>query len=189
MAAASQGMPQAYTLNRGESIQFEQSGDLAGSAVLADKPVGAWGGHWTMAIPIDLNAGDAAHQQIPPVKALGSEYVAVRYRSRIAGSDESVPWRVVGAADGTTLSYEPSTIAGAPGTLSRGQVVEFDSPGPFVIKSQDTQHPFYFAGHMTGGDRANGLGDPETVNVVPGAAVSSPTTSSSATRPARRRIW
>ena len=37
------------------------------------------------------------------------------------------------------------------------------------MKSQDDSHPFYLAAHMTGGQVANGLGDPETVNVAPPA--------------------
>ena len=47
------------------------------------------------------------HQQIPPVKALGHEYVAVRYRNRLSTLDEAPPWRIVGAVDGTTLTYDP----------------------------------------------------------------------------------
>ncbi len=172
IAAAAQGVPTTYLLDQGEAIQFEQLADLSGSIVASDKPIGAWGGHYCMVIPYTppnfLAACDAAHQQIPPVKALGSEYVAVRYRSRTS-ADESVPWRMVGAVDGTTLAYEPAAPAGAPSSLARGQVVEFESPGPFVVTSQDAQHPFYFAGHMTAGDLAGGLGDPETVNVVPPA--------------------
>jgi hypothetical protein len=166
VAAAAKGAPQTYILDAGESIQFEQLDDLSGSTVLADKPIGVWGGHWAMNIPSDAHAADAAHQEIPPVRALGSEYVAVRYRSRIAG-EESVPWRMVGAVDGTVMSYEPSAPAGAPATLSQGQVAEFQTSSPFVVRSQDASHPFYLAGHMTGGDLANTLGDPETVNVVP----------------------
>jgi hypothetical protein len=172
VTAAPQGMPMQYTLNGGESLQLSQLNELSGSAVLADKPIGVWGGHWGMYIPHSgsyVPGVDAAHQQLPPVKALGNEYVAVRYRNRSANAttDESVPWRIVGAVNGTALSYEPSAPAGAPSTLSRGQVVEFESAGPFVVLSQDNMHPFYFAGHMTGGSLAGGLGDPETVNVIP----------------------
>ena len=119
---------------------------------------------------------------LPPVHALGSEYVAVRYRSRIfnedggppPGTEESVPWRVVGAVDGTILTYDPAPPppqdGGAPPTtLSARQLVEFEATGPFVIRSQDAAHPFYFASYMTGGDPFDGVGDPEFVNVVPPA--------------------
>ncbi|MGH7436347.1 MAG: IgGFc-binding protein, partial [Polyangiaceae bacterium] len=87
-------------------------------------------------------------------------------RERVAGSNESVPWRLVGAVDGTLLTDDPAAPAGAPSTLKLGQVVELDSPGPFVVSSQDDKHPFYFAAHMTGGGAGTTLGDPETVNLV-----------------------
>jgi hypothetical protein len=168
VVAATPGTPQTYMLDEGESLQFEQFDDLTGSPVLADKPIGMWGGHYAMFVPDPgTRAADAAHQQIPPVKALGNEYVAVRYRERVSGSNEAVPWRLVGAANGTTLSYEPSVPAGAPMSLTQGQSAEFTSPGPFVVKSQDAAHPFYMAAYMTGAGAGGGLGDPEAVNVVP----------------------
>jgi IgGFc binding protein len=50
-------------------------------------------------------------------------------------------------------------------------MVEFDDPGPFVVRSQDAAHPFYFAGHMTScdalEDNTEQMGDPETVGLVP----------------------
>jgi hypothetical protein len=181
VAAASKGTTQKYAINAGQVLQFEQTDDLTGSVVLADKPIGMWGGHQGMYLPADTTGGaaDGAHQQIPPVKALGSEYVAVRYKSRYT-TEESVPWRIVGAVDGTTLTYEPSAPAGAPTTLARGQLVELWSPTPFVVRSQGADHPFYFAGHMTGSVYNLGMGatavggeiypgDPETVNVIPPA--------------------
>jgi hypothetical protein len=91
------------------------------------------------------------------VRALGSEYVAVRYRNRYAGTEESPPWRIIGAANGTVLSWDPAPPAGAPSTLSLGEVTEFETNGPFVVKSQDESHPFYVSAHMTGTDRL-GLG-------------------------------
>ena len=85
-------------------------------------------------------------------------------------------------------------MAGAPTTLTLGQLVEFDGPGAFHVQSQDNQHPFYLAAHRPGGDcdaahqqipPVQALGDeyvavgneatdyavggPETVNVVPPA--------------------
>jgi hypothetical protein len=125
---------------------------------------------------------------LPPVRALGSEYVAVRYRNR-GSTEEVVPWRVVGAVDGTTLTYDPPQ-AGAPASLAAGQLVEFDESGPFIVRSQDADHPFYLASYMTGGCGADstlddagggsicpgtddgplkGFGDPEFLNVVPPA--------------------
>ncbi len=158
--------PATYTLQKGESLHFEQQAELTGSAILSDKPIGVIGS--SGCINIDACCCDGAHQQIPPVRALGSEYVAVRYRNRVEGKEESPPWRIVGAVDGTTLTYEPAPPApDAPTTLSLGQAFTFRAAGPFVVKSQDDDHPFYLAGYMTGGGDFNDAGDPEFVNVIP----------------------
>ena len=81
---------------------------------------------------------------------------------------ENVPWRFVGAADGTKLSYDPARPSGAPETLEAGQVVTFMTQQIVSVRSQDRDHPFYAAGYMTGSTTTNGnLGDPDFVNVVP----------------------
>lgn len=56
----------------------------------------------------------------------------------------------------------------------------FNTAGPFVVRSQDAQHPFYMSAHMTGAAAfdpstndpsatPDGRGDPEFVNVIPPA--------------------
>jgi hypothetical protein len=162
------GMPVTYNLNKGEFLQVTQTAELTGSPINADKPIGVFGAHTCMSIPQMVAACDSAQQQIPPAHALGSEYVAVRHKNRTA-QDEAPPWRVVGAADNTVLTWIPATPPGAPKMLNVGQVAEFSAAGPFVVTSQDAKHPFYLAGYMTGGDTAQFLkyGDPEWVNVIP----------------------
>jgi hypothetical protein len=163
---AEAGVLTKYTLDRGETIQFNQSAELTGSPLVASKPVGVFGGATCFNVPVDASFCDGGHQQLPPIKALGSEYVAVRYRNR-TNADESPPWRMVGVVDGTQLTWDPAKPAGAPDTLDLGQIAEFNSPGPFAVRSQDGAHPFYLAGYMTGGNVYGGRGDPEWVNVVP----------------------
>jgi hypothetical protein len=174
VAAAPQGTSTVYTLSKGQILQFTQDDELNGSPITSDKPIGVWGGATCLNIDVGMEACDSAHQEIPPVKALGNRYAAVRYRNRFEGQEESVPWRIVGGVDGTTLTYSPTTPAGAPTTLNLGQVAEFDAPGPFVVQSQDSDHPFYMSAHMTGCEQVDsGLddcrGDPEFVNIVPPA--------------------
>ena len=62
-----------------------------------------------------------------------------------AGDGGVVPWRIVGAVDGTALTFEPPPPPGRPPRSRRSSSAEFDAPGPFVVRSQDAQHPFYFA--------------------------------------------
>lgn len=167
--AASAGVGHTYTIARGQTLQFTQPNSIAGSIVQSNKPVGLWGGK--TGLTIDSCCGESAHQQIPPVRALGSEYVGARYRNRYDGIEESPPWRVMGAVDGTVLSWDPAPPIGAPTSIARGQIVQFNHPGPFVVRSQDSDHPFYVSAHMTGAGNfdstgKDGRGDAEFVNVV-----------------------
>lgn len=126
--AAPAGMYASYMLAKGQVMQITQDAELTGSPVTADQPIGVWGGASCMNIPVDTAACDAAHQEIPPVHAMGNRYAAVRYRNRFQGQEETVPWRMVGGVDGTTLTYAPTTPAGAPTTLNLGQLAEFSAP-------------------------------------------------------------
>src|SRR5262249_56643477 len=102
VGAATKGMPQAYMVNKGQVLQFTQNLSLAGSIVQSDKPIGAWGGQQSFAL--EACCDDTAHQQIPPVRSLGSEYVLVKYRDRYDNHVESPPWELVGAVHRTTLT-------------------------------------------------------------------------------------
>jgi hypothetical protein len=181
-----------YNLSHGQYLQFTQRPELTGSAIQADAPVAVIGGATLMDVPLDVFRADSAEQMLPPVRALGSEYVAVRYRNR-GSAEESVPWRIVGVVNGTQLVYDPPQ-ANAPSSVDAQGLVEFSAPGPFVVRSQGGQ-PFYMASYMTGGCGApavdggivgaicpsgtdlaaantgplDGRGDPEFLNVVPPA--------------------
>jgi IgGFc binding protein len=170
VASSPANTPVTYTLNEGEVLQLSQDEELTGSVISADKPVGVWGAASCLNVPVTAGACDSAHQQIPPVNALGSRYAAVRYRNRSAATgEESPPWRLVGAVDGTQLTWTPSAPPGAPTMLNQGDVAEFMHSGPFVVESQDGDHPFYAAQYMTGADHisSGGEGDPEWVNIIP----------------------
>ncbi len=168
VAPTGKGVPHTYSLNKGDVLQFTQDAQLTGSPIQSNKPVGVWASATCLNIDVNDTFCDGAHQEIAPVSALGHEYVAVRYRNR-ASTEESVPWRIVGAVNGTTLKYFPTAPTGAPLTTGFGQLGQFWDTGPFVVQSQDDQHPFYISAHMTGQDHApaSGTGDPEFVNVIP----------------------
>ncbi len=178
-AASSMNVPVSYTLNTGQFLQITQQKELTGSVIQSTQPVGVFGASACMDVPNGQDLCDSGQQQLPPVRALGSEYVGVRYRNRGAGADggsppeETPPWRVVGAVDGTQLTWLPSTPPGAPKTIGQGDVAEFPAAGPFVVTSQDPNHPFYLGAFMTGGgdppptpSGLGGEGDPDWVNVV-----------------------
>lgn len=166
VAGSMPNMPVSYMLNAGQFLQITQPEELTGSPMESDKPVGVFGASTCMRVPTDKLDCDSGQQQLPPVNALGSEYVAVRYKNRGA-TEEQGRWRLVGVVDGTTLTWSPTKPPNAPNTLKLGEVVEFEDPGPFVVRAQDGDHPFYLGAYMTGSADFGGVGDPEWHNVVP----------------------
>jgi hypothetical protein len=161
-----------YTLQAGQVLQLTQAQELTGSPIQSDKPVGLFAGHQCTNTPSNDPYCDHAEQQIPPVRALGHEYAVVHHRSRTS-LGESPRYRLIGAADGTVLSYQPQV--GGPSAVAFGEVVEFTATGPFVVASQGTEHPFVLLAYMTGattvanGPLEAGYGDPDVVRVVPPA--------------------
>lgn len=106
---------------------------------------------------------------LPSFAQWGSEYVAAGYLARL-GDAEDAPYRIVAAVDGTELTYDPAPPPGAPTRLDGGAVATFWTRDPFVVRSQDPEHPLYVASYMTGCSNVSTsftMGDPEFVNVVP----------------------
>jgi hypothetical protein len=172
VSSAAAGSKVDYLLQAGEVLQLTQAQELTGSPIQSDKPVGLFAGHQCTNTPSNGPYCDHAEQQIPAVRALGHEYAVVHHRARTAHA-ESPRYRLVGAADGTTLSWEPDV--GGPSSLGFGEVVELTASGPFVVKSQDAKHPFVLLSYMTGattvadGAALAGYGDPDVVRIVPPA--------------------
>jgi IgGFc binding protein len=173
VTGAVRGAVARWTLQRGEVLELAQPESLAGSPIEASQPVAVFGGNQCALVPDGRLACDSLHQQIPPIHHWASSYSAVPYESRRKGlggaapAPESVYWRIVGASDGTVLTYEPEPPSGSPATLKSGETVTFTSNHPFVVKSQDAKHPFYLAVYMSGSQTYSTLGDPDFVNVVP----------------------
>ena len=163
-----------YTLQRGEVVQFAQDSEPTGSALESTKPVAVFGGHSCMFVPMRIFACDIDNFQMPPLSSWGSEYAIVAPNRNVLVSkganrarDPNVV-RLVGAADGTMLSYEPFKPEGAPNTLQAGEVAAFFTYEPVVVRSQDLRHPFFVMNVMTSYIAANNsLGDPEVSVAVP----------------------
>ena len=169
------GTTQSWTLAKGEVLQFTQA-SLTGSPIESTKPVAVFGGAIAGYLPASTPYADALHQQIPPFEHWGTEYAVVPYKPRVQSfspdAREHVPYTIVGAVDGTILTYDPSRPRDAPETLQAGESVSFITDDLFVVKSQDSKHPFHVSVYMTGasypGLSAGGgdtLGDPDFVNV------------------------
>ncbi|MDF2696949.1 MAG: hypothetical protein K0S65_5332, partial [Labilithrix sp.] len=160
------GVPYTVTMHRGEVVQFVQPNELTGTPLSANKPIAVLGGHQCMWAPYGAPACDAAQQQLPPITSWGAEVAAASYRARSAGAKERLPYRIIAAVSDTVLTYTPDVPA-APHRLGAREVESFETDAPFVVRSQDAQHPIFLASYMTGGTLADGAGDPDFVNVVP----------------------
>jgi len=177
-----------YTLNAGEILQWSGLShpmDPTAAIIESDKPIALWTGNKYMRIDSATSpgggGGESAHQQIPHVTALGSEYLGAGVVTRLPNlAPESVPYRLVGAVDGTELTWDPMPDPNVPTMINAGQIVDFESTQLFVVTSQDEDHPFLFSQYMAG-TQANfrpgcsnqqgncGLGDEEWVSLVPPA--------------------
>jgi hypothetical protein len=162
-----------YSLAAGEFLQLEQGlpegHDLSGTVLSGDTPISVWGNHQCMNIPSTIGGCDGAHFQLPPLRALGQTYVAVRPPNR-GTQDEKPPWRFVAATEGTQLTFDPPQVGAPTAPLHVGQVAFLDAAGPFVVRSQGLRYPFFVSAHMTGAtspDVEQQAGDPESVPLVP----------------------
>lgn len=165
ITSGASNQPMNITLNKGQHAQITQGAELTGSVVTSNKPVGFMAGQVCMNVPVGVSYCDHGEQMVPPVQALGHRYVGVMYRPRVA-AETSTYWRVVGTVDGTQLSY--TTDVGGPTTLDRGQAVTFQTGTPFLVQSQDKDHPFMLFTYMTGSTAVqSGYGDPDFVLSVP----------------------
>lgn len=176
--SAPKGATTTYTLNAGEYIQWQDASEMSGTVLQADKPIAFVGGNGYDCYRSQTSSTggcDSAHQQVAPVSALGSAYVGAAYLTRRAGGQpESIPYRLVAAVDGTSLTYDPP-LQGVPIQVNAGQTLDFEAVGSFVVKSQDDKHPFHLGQVMpgcgvAGGSKGGGcLGDDEYVNLFPPA--------------------
>ena len=167
LPAGGAGQPYTFTLSRGEYAQITQAAPLSGSPISSDKPIGVFGGHQIMSI--DRCCGDHGEQMLAPVRALGWEYVAAPHGDRKPVSGEPRVYRIIGAVNETRLTYEPAGVG--PPAVNLGQIHEIRSSQPFVVRSQDSDHPFLMFTYMTGaGEQGEGgWGDADFVRLVPPA--------------------
>jgi hypothetical protein len=159
-----------YTMNAGDVVQLvggdRTESDLSGSLVQADKPVQVIGGVSCIANP--TSACDHIEESVSPAETLGKRYVV----SRPTGPKDTAvaaTVRMVGNVDGTTLIYTPA-VAGAPATLSAGQVVEFESGNADFVVSAN--HEFSIATVMKSasvvdpGATLEAKGDPSLSSII-----------------------
>ena len=174
--AGTKNTPWSVTLNKGQYVQLSQSDPLSGSPITSSAPVGVFGGHQIM--DVDRCCGDHGEQMLTPVSALGNEYIAAPHGQR-EPDDTKDPrvFHIYGTVDGTQLSYEPAGLGAT--SLGQGGMIEIRTTQPFVVRSQDANHPFALFTYMTGAgvddttdmsydpNFVGGRGDADFVRIVP----------------------
>jgi hypothetical protein len=185
LPALEPGRTVSFSMTSGQVAQYEGAGDAdpSGTVVVANRPVAVFAGNRFLRLqPMESPGGDSTHQQLLPVSSLAREYVGAPYETRRRDlQPEVIPYRIVGAVDGTSLTFDPP-VAGAPAMIQRGQVVDVRVAQPFVVRSQDDVHPFAFAQMMTSSTVPSGsregalepyqgrlLGDEDFVIAIPPA--------------------
>lgn len=188
LPSAPAGQATTVTINAGEVLQWIGA-DPTGAVFASTNPIGLFTGSTELSVSTGTSPGggghDAAHQQIPHVNALGSEYIGPAVVTRLKSlGPESVRYRIVGVVDATALSWDPMPPSGAPMTLERGQVAEFETTSLFTVRSQDDDHPFAMTQYLGGAPISQSrpgcgpvppfpglgecsLGDEDWVNLVP----------------------
>ncbi len=110
------GTPFTVHMDQGQTYQFTSAGDVSGTVVTADKPVGVYGGNQCANIPAGYSACDHVVEQMPPVTAWGQSFLTVPLATRLNGDT----FRIVAAQHGTAVRINGSSVA----TLNRGEVWE-----------------------------------------------------------------
>lgn len=158
LAAAPKGTATDIVLGAGEVAQW-LGGDPTRTVIWSDQPVAVLTGSTALVMPSAESPGgsgmDSAHQQLPPVSALGNEYIAPGIVSRLkSNAPETVSYQIMGVVDGTMLTYDPMP-PGAPATLAAGQIEIIATTQLFSVRSQDANHPFFFSQTMPGAPQGN----------------------------------
>ncbi len=175
------GQTRVHVLDEGDVLNYameplEGEGDLTGTLVTADKPVGVFWAHNCGFVPsIDVPFCDHMGHQIAPLNTWGRVYVADLFKPRSATpyvSAESPGYfdvfRVMASRDGTVINCEPAIDGCTSAALKRGQWIEYRASQSHLIKSNNPVQVGHFMsgsnypGHVDScGDQVKtGIGDP-----------------------------
>ena len=150
--------------------RFEEfpSSDFTGTLITADKPVAVFSGADCQNMPADKPACDHMEQQLYPFRNWGTSYVGAVTQPPPQGSTSYGDiWTVLASQDGTTVTFEPSSVH-APITLSAGKSVRFRTSSHFKVSSQDLDHPILLTQFMVGQNATGStMGDPSMILATP----------------------
>jgi hypothetical protein len=155
------------TLNASQSLQFLADGDMTGTRIVSDKPIGVFAGSPCANVPVNVRYCDHLEEQMLPQETWGSTMVVAPFFAR--GQEPSI-FRVIAEQDGTELSFNPAIVV-ADNTLDAGEFLEFESAEAFVLTAN---HPILLIQFMVGSQHpgvqnggARNIGDPAMTTIVP----------------------
>jgi len=129
------GQSYEFTIKRGEVVNIESddggNGDLTGTHIKASGPVAVFSGH-EAAVTGQRCCADHLEQQLVPVAAWGTEYIAASTFKRWAEKDY---YRILAAQDGTTVTVNPAVNGNPVITLNQGEYTQFQSDENFRISA------------------------------------------------------
>ena len=154
---ARQARPRRTRSTAGQVLQFTQDAELTGSPITVDKPIGVWGGDDLHEHPVDERRVRLRAPADPAgSRARAPSTSACAIATASTDTDETPPWRDRRRGRRHDAHLRARARRRARRRRSRvGQVAEFNAPGPFIVKSQDDDHPFYMSAHMTGCETVN----------------------------------
>ena len=158
------GVPFTVVLDRGQGYINKAAftgadGDLTGTVITADKPIGVSNGNACATVPLGSIACDHVLEVAQPVQTWGKKILAMNLPSRTDGS----VYKVVASEDNTAVTRNGVTVA----TLDRGETYETDIiPGAQVFEGTK---PIFVVQFMTGAGNSgtNNQGDPAMGNMIP----------------------
>jgi hypothetical protein len=168
IAGHAAGAPFVITLNAGQGY-FAQStttdatlGDLSGTFITADRPVGVVNGNGCTQVPGGFTACDHIFEVAQPVQSWGEAIPVANLPLRTGGSI----YRVLASEDATTVNLDGAFLA----TLDRGDFVEV--PGDLAALAGShlfsASAPVFVTQFMTSQSfPGNTTGDPAMGNMVP----------------------
>ena len=147
----------------------------------ADQPVAVFSGVECTLIPGQpWYACDHLEEQLVPLATWGQDYVAPRHPQRVPeinSQPEEVYWRVVAAADNTTVTLDPPVFGG--GAISLANIGDFQEFATAQSFTASGDQPFMLVQYMSGcynvitetGQTSNcnqgATGDPYMIQVTP----------------------
>ena len=158
------GVPFDITLNRGEGYLAQSAssgvaGDVTGTKITSDRPVGVSNGNVCTNVPTGVTACDHLFEVAQPLQSWGSSIPAANLPLRLNGSI----YKILASEDNTTVTRNGAVV----GTIDAGEFIETAQLTGNQLFEGDK--PIYVTQYMTGQSAGNSTGDPAMGNMIPSA--------------------